>query len=113
PDWQYRNVAAGAGDAGSMLTLYRYLLALRASSPALSLGAFALIDTDADVIAYQRWTDGERLLIVLNLSPVEQGYQLPARFKIDGVIALTGSPLPADLRIAGDQGFVARLVETS
>ncbi|MEH3048418.1 alpha-amylase family glycosyl hydrolase [Sphingomonas adhaesiva] len=68
PDWRTRNVAAQERDAGSMLALYRHLLALRRAHPALSLGEFALVDADRDVLAYERRQGDERLLVALNLS---------------------------------------------
>lgn len=67
-DWRTRNVAAQAGDAGSMLALYRRLLALRRAEPALTIGDFSLIDAPNGVLAYQR-QHGERMLtVMLNLT---------------------------------------------
>ena len=68
PDWPVRNVAAQAGDPASMLSLYRRLLTLRRERAALSTGSFALIDADADVLAYERRHGDERVLVALNLS---------------------------------------------
>ncbi|GAA3695758.1 alpha-amylase family glycosyl hydrolase [Sphingomonas cynarae] len=67
PDWSTRNVAAQAGDPGSMLTLYRDLLALRRAEPALAVGSFALVDAPAGVLAYDRIEGDRRLGILLNL----------------------------------------------
>ena len=53
-DWPTRNVAAQAGERGSMLSLYRDLLRLRRAHPALALGDFALLESDGDVLAYER-----------------------------------------------------------
>jgi len=67
-DWQSRNVVAQDGDPGSMLSLYRDLLRLRRVEPALSIGSFRLVNTDDDVLAYERRHGSSRLLIALNLS---------------------------------------------
>ena len=76
-DWRTRNVAVEDGDPGSMLHLYRRLLALRRSHQALSMGAIALIKADGDVLAYERRAGDERLLVVLNLGGTEQSVQWP------------------------------------
>ncbi len=67
PDWPVRNVAAQAGDPGSILSLYRRLLTLRRTEPALSVGSFALVDAPAGVLAYDRIEGDRRLRILLNL----------------------------------------------
>lgn len=68
PDWPTRNVAAQDADPGSMLAVYRALLALRRSEPALALGAMTLVDAPAGVLAYARIGDGRRLSVLLNLT---------------------------------------------
>ncbi|MES2337778.1 MAG: alpha-amylase family glycosyl hydrolase [Pseudomonadota bacterium] len=64
PDWPTRNVAAQDGDAGSMLTLYRRLLALRRAEPALVVGDMTLLDAPPGVLAYRRGA----LTVALNLT---------------------------------------------
>ena len=68
PDWPTRNVAAQQGDPGSLLTLYRALLALRRGEPALAIGSMRLSDAPTGVLAYERRHDGRRLTIALNLT---------------------------------------------
>lgn len=60
-----------------MLTLYRRLLAMRRSHSALSIGSFALLDAEGDVLAYERHHGAERLIVALNLGPQTQHLQLP------------------------------------
>jgi alpha-glucosidase len=76
-DWRTRNVAAQAGDPGSMLSLYRALLALRRAHVALTIGDFQLIDGDGDVLAYERDHGDEQIVVVLNLGEKEQQVTLP------------------------------------
>ena len=104
PDWPTRNVAAQIADRTSILHLYRDLLRLRRAHAALSVGAFALVASDPDVLAYERWTDDERLLIVLNLG--DQPRAIPADAAAAAVIASTLAPRPMDGRLAPDEGLI-------
>ena len=76
-DWPTRNVARMAEEPHSMLTLYRRLLAARRAHPALSIGNFALLDAQGDVLAYERRHGAERLVIALNLGKRPQRLALP------------------------------------
>lgn len=103
-DWGTRNVAVEADDPGSMLSLYRHLLALRRATPALSLGTIALLDAPAGVLAYERRIAGERVGVLLNLTG-----EAVARPWSGAVLAstLSGIPDPAGLR--ADEGLIFRL----
>jgi alpha-glucosidase len=76
-DWPIRNVEAESVNHGSMLNLYRQLLKLRRSEPALSVGAFELLDSHADVLAYRRSHGDRHVLIALNLSSEPRSVDLP------------------------------------
>ncbi|NIJ08029.1 alpha-glucosidase [Sphingomonas vulcanisoli] len=76
-DWRTRNVATEEGDRGSLLALYRDLLALRRAHPALAMGAVRRIEADGDVLAYERMQGQERMLVVLNLGAEDQVLNLP------------------------------------
>ena len=64
-----RNVEAEKSAPGSMLALTRALLELRRREPALSLGDWAPLAVEGDVLAYLRSRDGQRFAIILNLAP--------------------------------------------
>ena len=81
-DWRSRNVAAQEKVSGSMLALYRALLRRRRSSAALSIGAFALAESDEEVLAYERRHGAERLLVALNLGARERRLLLPPGARI-------------------------------
>lgn len=66
PDWPKRNVEAQSRDPASMLALYRQLIALRRAQPALNRGAYEALDSEADVLAYARIAQGQRLVVLLN-----------------------------------------------
>ncbi|MDX3908413.1 MAG: alpha-amylase family glycosyl hydrolase [Sphingobium sp.] len=108
-DWMDRNVAAQATDPESMLTLYRRLLALRRSTPALTIGSYAAAEADRDVLAYERAHDGDRLLIALNLAAGARQLMLPSRTEVVEVLSSTLSPRLFDGTLLGDEGLVLRL----
>jgi glycosidase len=76
-DWRTRNVARMTEDPQSILTLYRRLLALRRDCPALSIGDFALVTVEDELLVYARRHDKQRLLVALNLSERPHRLQLP------------------------------------
>ena len=63
-------------DAGSLLHWTRRVLAVRRAAPALRWGTLRFLDAPADVVAFEREHDGERLLCVVNLSPDERDVAL-------------------------------------
>jgi alpha-glucosidase len=77
-DWKRRNVESQAETAGSPLTLYRRLLELRRTRPALTEGDIALLEAEGNVLAYARRSGDERLLIALNLGDTPQELALPS-----------------------------------
>ena len=67
-DWPTRNVAAQTADRGSMMWLYRDLLALRRAEPALALGRMRVLDAPAGVLALERRHEGRVLRVLLNMT---------------------------------------------
>lgn len=67
-DWQVRNVACQQTDPGSMLLLYRRLLALRRAHAALSIGDLTLVPAFSGALEYERREGTQRLRIALNLT---------------------------------------------
>ena len=77
-DVSTRNVAAQRADPGSVLALYRRLIALRAATPALQVGDLSLEpDGDDDIVAYRRTAADSIVLVVLNVGP-DRGSVAPA-----------------------------------
>ena len=87
-----RNVADQSRDPGSLLNHYRRLLVLRRSSSALRRGALSLVaGLPADLMAWIRTSDSERVLIVANMGDAATTVDL-SRIGSDGeVMAGTGS----------------------
>jgi alpha-glucosidase len=81
PDYQERNVEAELGDPASRLELYRRLLRLRRSSPALHSGAVEVLPSSDEVLAYRRsHPQGEAFVVAANLS------DKPAQHRFDGEV---------------------------
>jgi glycosidase len=76
-DWPTRNVERMSAEPHSILTLYRRLLAARRAHPALSIGDFAPLDAQDDVLAYERCHGTERLIVALNLGGQPHRLALP------------------------------------
>jgi alpha-glucosidase len=108
PDAEHRNVEAQTTDPGSMLSLYRRLLAVRRGSPALQIGDQRLVDdVGPSVLAWERQHDDERLVVAVNFgaSPCEL---VGIRGRV--LIATDGSPegVPFRGRLEGDAAVIVR-----
>jgi glycosidase len=79
PGHATRNVAVQDADPASLLNHYRRLIRLRQSKPALSRGSFRSLETGReDVIAWERAAEGERIIVVANLSDAAIGdFRIP------------------------------------
>ena len=62
------NVAALEHNDGSLLHLYRELIALRRSYPTLVTGTLRVVAAEGSILRYERSGSGKRLLILLNLA---------------------------------------------
>ena len=75
PEWV--NVMAQRQDAGSLWNMLRRMIAVRKLHPAFAWGDFAWAENSSPATAaFWRRTDGEKLLILNNLSGNPQGYPL-------------------------------------
>lgn len=105
-DWRTRNAAAQLNRPGSMLGLYRDLLALRRSHAALSIGDIALLDTDGDLLAYERVRGSERLLIGLNLGGAPVPLPRPNNRRPMRCLLSTLGPRAMDGMLQPDEGAI-------
>ena len=104
-DWEARNVAAQQNEPSSILLLYKALLALRRTEPALSIGAFEMLQGSDDVLAFERKLGDRRIQVALNLSACEQQSEFaPGKFLIS---TLGSSPPPDFLR--PNEGVIVRV----
>ncbi len=85
-DYQQINVQTELNDPTSMLSLARWLLALRRQSAALQVGTYTPVDdVPADCFVYVRQAGTERQLIALNFSSQKQVLTLPKTIRADKI----------------------------
>jgi len=72
PTATHVNVAAQDKDHASILNLYRRLIALRRSSPALLHGDYTTIGDDEHIFAYRRRTPDQTVIVALNMSDADK-----------------------------------------
>ena len=101
------------GDAGSILSHYRRLIALRRAHPALRGGAIALVDAPDDVLAFVREGGDEQIVCLFNFAAAEVAVDLPAGTAVTSLGADAGSDLDPDgrtVRLAPGAAFWASVV---
>ena len=77
--WRSVNVDAQLADSGSLLALYRRLLALRRATPALHAGTFRTVPgVPETVFGYERASGDSRALVLLNFGEADVPVDLPA-----------------------------------
>ena len=86
------NVERQAADPRSTLSLVRRLAALRAETPALQTGAQRSLEAGADVLAWLREEDGDRLLALVNFTGAEAAAELPAGLDGRATVVLATDP---------------------
>ena len=111
PDAQTRNVDALQDVPGSMLTLYRRLLALRREHAALSTGSYRTVPTQPDeVFAYEREGEGRVLRIVLNFGGDAHEIPLPEgtawAVLLSSNAGRAGERAAGSLRLAESEGVI-------
>ncbi len=113
-DHERTNVAAQSEDPGSVLSLYRRLIALRQSEPALMVGSYAAVPAEAELIAYIREREAKRFLVVLNLGVTATRFDLPQDSRLGRVavctdIAREGMDVFEAVEVRGNEGLVIAL----
>ena len=116
-DWRERNIESLKRDAGSVLNLYRRLLALRRTHVSLSVGDISLLKTQGDILAYERHSGDMRLLVALNLGGTPQIVSLPTWAQGGKVLlsTLDGSTIGQDANLAlrPDEGLIVAPANTN
>jgi glycosidase len=95
------SVAEEDRDPNSLLNHYRKLLALRRTHPAIT-GDQHVLDSPPSILAVERSADGERLLIVADLS------EKPASYRVSGRDLLSGRLVTGDLHLKPFESTVIR-----
>ncbi len=112
-DRDVANVASQSRDAGSLLTLYRRLLELRAAEPVLRDGAHEALQSGPGVVAYGRGSGARRLVVVLNFrhEPATHvfGGELKGHVVLSSFLDREGEPVERQARLRADEGLVLAL----
>lgn len=107
------NVAVEREDPASLLTLYRRLIALRKSEPALVAGTWAPFSVIGDVFVYSRRRGERRLVVALNMGPEPLKVALPNQDRgeilINTHLDREGETVFRDVDLRADEGVVVRL----
>jgi alpha-glucosidase len=113
-DYQNVNVSVERDDPNSMVSLYRRLIELRRSEPALSVGEYSPLPAGEDLIAYMRKTGERRLLIVLNLGRQKRGFDI-SELEAQALLLLSTyldreqERLGDELELRSDEGVIIEL----
>jgi len=106
PEPAARSVEAQRGDAGSILALYRRLLALRRATPALQRGAQRLLDAAEGVLAFERSDGAERYAVLVNTGAAEAQSDIAGRVTLSSDGRGEGAAFSG--RLAPDTALVVR-----
>ena len=107
-DHARRNVARMRGDQGSMLALYKNLLALRRERKPLHAGSWRRLDAPEPILAYERRYQDERIFVALNLGAVPMHVSLPAggRVLLSTHGDRTQERIHRPVRLRSDEGVI-------
>jgi alpha-glucosidase len=95
-------------DDRSLLALYRRLLALRRSEPALAAGGYEPVRNQGAVLAFWRCLENRRLLIALNMSgrPSEFCFAGNGEVLLSTRLADAGKRVQRALQLHADEGVI-------
>jgi alpha-glucosidase len=108
PDADARSVEAQRKDAGSILHLYRHLLAARRASPALTLGSQRPLDAPEGVLAWERTRADDRRVVAVNFRDEESRLSAGDGTTIEIASDGRGEGQPFPGRILPDQALLLR-----
>jgi alpha-glucosidase len=114
PELKCRNVAAQSADERSILNLYRRLLALRRSEPALVGGDYEPVRNQNSVFAFCRRLGDSHLLIVLNMKNVACAFAFGARAEV--LLSTTSlnqcQRVETSFQLQADEGVILKVEQT-
>jgi alpha-glucosidase len=111
------NVQAEDADRESILSLYRRLLHLRRTHPALSVGNYEPVATTGDLLAYVRRARGDHFLVALNLGEGPYALSLASlgmagRTVLSTYLDREDSVPAAEISLRANEGVIVALVST-
>jgi alpha-glucosidase len=107
-DHEHANVETLRAEPRSILSLYHRLTELRRAHAALRIGDLMLLPATEHVLAYERFLDGERMLVALNLGTGEETIQTgrEGRLVLSTYMDQDEHPVPATLTLRPDEGVL-------
>ena len=109
-DFAQTSVAAQSAAPGSLLSLYRALLALRRAEPALSIGDYAPLAENDQVLGYERRLGRRRLAVFLNLTGRSARIDVPpGRLLLATDLRPPGEALSGAIQLDANEGMVAEI----
>jgi alpha-glucosidase len=110
-DFRRVNVETQRADPASILNLYRRLIALRRSSPALTAGAYRPLAAQGDLLLYRREHPDGRVTVALNLGrdplSVQLQHVVPAeRVLLSSHADRDGERIAHQLDLRGNEGLI-------
>ncbi len=110
PDYAQVNAAVQRGIPTSMINLYRTLIDLRQTTPALHSGSYRSVDAPDGCFAYVRESEGRQFLIALNFTKVGTTITLPSRGRVILSTHMDRVEEGESLHLRGDEGAVVELL---
>jgi alpha-glucosidase len=110
-DFATHNVAELGRDPASIYSLYRRLVALRRSRPALTRGGYSAALSGEDLLIFVRQCEEDCLLVALNFGNTEQSVDLPphlpgARILLSSNMDREGEQIVGTMRLGANEGVV-------
>jgi len=113
PDYAEHNVTTERDDDRSTLTLYRRLIELRQSEPALTVGSYRPVPAEGDLLTYIREVEGSRFLAALNFGGEKQTIALDrshrGRIALSTLLDRDAEKVEGELELRPDEGLLVRL----
>jgi alpha-glucosidase len=108
PDSSSANASVQREDPGSVLHLYRRLLAARKASPALQLGDLSLLPAPDGVLAWRRDFEGDLRIVVVNFKEEAVGFPIAGDFETQIASDGEGENERYTGRLEADQALVLK-----
>ncbi len=102
------DAASQRDDPGSVLHLYRRVLAARRASPALTSGAQRLLDAPDGVLAWERIDGDDRRVVVVGFAAGSEPVSVPGRFVVEVASDGVGEGEAFDGTVGVDRAVILR-----
>jgi alpha-glucosidase len=110
-DFRHENVSNLDADGASILSLYKALIGLRKKLPQLVVGDYVPVAAQGDLLLYRRQSDGEAVVIALNLgaepvSIASDAAGLSGEILLSTFLDRAGEKIQGALDLRGNEGVI-------